>query len=59
MTGGDSAYGSFNPIDPYCGRPSKGAAVGSAEPQAQVQLLVSDTTGALRGPFGLGLTHKC
>lgn len=60
MSAGNSAHGSFNPIDPYCKRLPKGASPGTpAEPQAQVELLVSDGTGALRGPFPLDLTHAC
>ena len=59
MSEGNSAYGSFNPIDPYCASPAKGTAAATGEPQTEVQLLVADTTGALRGPFWLGLTRGC
>jgi hypothetical protein len=58
MSAGNSARGSFNPVHPYCGRGSSGSNA-QAEQQAQVELLVSDETGALRGPFELALTHKC
>ena len=57
MTAGNAAYGSFNPIQSYC--QSSSSSGKHADSQSEVELLVSDATGALRGPFELGLAHAC
>lgn len=56
----DFVSGSFDPIDPYCKNIAKGAKPGTlAEPQAQVEVVVTDSTGAEDGPFELDLTPAC
>jgi hypothetical protein len=60
MSAGNLALGSFDPIDPYCKHFPPGAKPGSyAEPQALVQVVVSDTTGAEDGPFTLNMKPAC
>ena len=60
MTTGYSAQGSLDPIDPYCKRLPPGAKPGTpAEPQAQVEVIVTETTGASDGPFVLDLATPC
>jgi hypothetical protein len=59
-----SAYndvgGSFDPSDPYCGGYPPGAKwPAKPEPQAMVQLIVTDSSGAQDGPFRLDVTPKC
>lgn len=52
--------GSIDTTDPYCKNLPTGAKPGTpAEPQALVQLVVSDTSGAEDGPFKLGYKGKC
>jgi hypothetical protein len=60
LVAGDSVQGSLDPIDPYCKRLIPGAKPGTpAEPQAQVSVIVQDSTGATDGPFTLDLTPIC
>lgn len=59
-----SAYyqvqGSFDLTDPYCRTLPKGAKPGTlAEPQAYVEFVVTDATGAQDGPFRLSLKPAC
>jgi hypothetical protein len=59
-----SAYyqvqGSFDLTDPYCKNLPKGAKPGTlAEPQAFVEYVVTDATGAQDGPFRLSLNPAC
>lgn len=52
--------GYIDTTDPFCGGVPKGAKSGTApEPQAVVQLVVSDVTGAEWGPFPLSLSPAC
>jgi len=54
------AEGSVDPIEPYCKYLPKGAKPGTpAVPQAIVQVIVTDNTGAQDGPFDLGLAKRC
>lgn len=54
------AEGSVDPVEPYCKYLPKGAKPGTpAVPQAIVQLIVTDNTGAEDGPFDLGLAKAC
>lgn len=54
------AEGSIDPIQPYCKHFASNAKVGAAAiPQAQVQLVVTDATGAEDGPFDLGPAKAC
>ncbi len=54
------AEGSVDPTEPYCKYLPKGAKPGTpAVPQAIVQLIVTDNTGAQDGPFDLGLAKRC
>jgi hypothetical protein len=56
----DFVTGSFDPIDQYCKNLPKNAKPGTlAEAQADVELVVSDNTGAEDGPFTLGLKPGC
>lgn len=60
LTAGYFADGSVDPVEPYCKHLPSGAAPGTpAIPQAFVQLIVTDDTGAQDGPFALGLTARC
>jgi hypothetical protein len=52
--------GSIDTTDPYCKNLPTGGKPGTpAEPQAFVQLVVTDTTGAEDGPFKLFYKGKC
>jgi hypothetical protein len=70
----DTVTGTFDLVDPYCasytkltkkvkkasGKGFKKVTVkGPIEPQAYVQLLVTDNTGAQNGPFRLARSTKC
>jgi hypothetical protein len=58
--GDHSVRGTFNPADPYCKRLPPGAKPGTlAEPQAQAQLVITDATGAERGPFAMVVRPSC
>jgi hypothetical protein len=60
MSAWNSAIGSFDPVDPYCGGVPAGAKAGTVpEPHALVQLVVSNTTGGQDGPFTLNLKPAC
>ncbi len=60
LTAGYFADGSVDPVDPYCKHLPSGAAPGTpAIPQAFVQLIVTDATGAQDGPVALGLRTGC
>jgi hypothetical protein len=65
MSAWNTAVGSFDPIDPYCGSSSASSAqtgakaATSAEPQAHVLLVVTDSTGADDGPFTLAIKNAC
>jgi hypothetical protein len=51
--------GTFDTTDPYCSfLPSKKPGT-KPTPQAMVQLVVSDSTGAQSGPFRLNITPAC
>lgn len=67
-TGGGSSYlpapdyaqGQFDPSEPYCaGVPPKSRPGTKPEPQAVVQLIITDTNGAQNGPFRLNLSPGC
>ncbi len=55
--------GTFDTTDPYCGtvatKATKGKKATKAEPQAVVDVIVSDVTGAEDGPFRLNLGPAC
>lgn len=56
----DVSEGSFDLTDPYCPYIPKGSPAGTKpQPQAVVELVVTDTTGAEDGPFRLPLGGKC
>jgi hypothetical protein len=60
MSAWNSAVGSFDPIDPYCGGVPAGSKAGTAaEPRAFVQLVVTNTTGGQDGPFALPIKPGC
>jgi len=60
MSSPNWAEGTFDTTDPYCPKVPKGSPAGTKpEPAAQVELVVSDTTGAEDGPFRLHLSGKC
>jgi hypothetical protein len=60
MLSGHTARGNFNPVDPYCKRlPPSGKPGAAAEPQAVVQLVITDATGAERGPFTMAMKPAC
>jgi len=61
ITADDVIGGDFDTTDPYCGGTiPAGSKKGTLpEPPALVQLMVSDTTGAEFGPFGLGMKRAC
>ena len=60
LSAGYIAQGSVDLVEPYCAFLPTGAAPGTpAVPQAFVQLLVTDSTGAQDGPFDLDLTAGC
>ncbi len=60
MSAGLFGEGSIDPIAPYCKHFAKGAKPGTAAiPQALVQLVVTDATGAEDGPFILGPAKAC
>jgi hypothetical protein len=59
-----SAYnhvqGTIDTTDPYCSNIPTGSPAGTLpEPQAMVQLVVSDTSGSQDGPFRLDLLPRC
>jgi hypothetical protein len=55
-----NVYGSFDLIEPYCKYIPSGSKPGTlATPQAVVQLIVTNTTGAQNGPFRLNLSKAC
>lgn len=57
---GDSVQGSFQLSEGYCAYYPKGAKAGTPTvPRATVNLLVTDTGGAIDGPFELTTTFKC
>jgi hypothetical protein len=52
--------GSVDLTDPFCANAPPGSKPGTVpEPQAVVQLIVTDATGAQDGPFRLPLQSKC
>lgn len=56
----DFAEGSVDPIQAYCKHlPAKARPGTPAVPQAVVQLVVTDSTGAEDGPFDLGPANRC
>jgi hypothetical protein len=56
----ENVEGTFDTTDPYCGTVPKGKhASAKSEPQALVELVVSDVTGAEDGPFKLNLSPAC
>jgi hypothetical protein len=56
----NTVEGSIDPIGSYCAYYPTGAKKGSLPvPQAQVELIVSNSTGAEDGPFPLGLKQAC
>jgi hypothetical protein len=56
----DYASGTIDTSDPYCAGIPPGSPAGTkAEPQAIVQLVVTDATGAQDGPFRLELAPAC
>jgi cell division septation protein DedD len=60
MWGGHTVRGTFSPVDPYCKRlPPGGKPGASAEPQAVVKLVITDATGAQRGPFTMVMKPSC
>jgi hypothetical protein len=60
MSAPDYAQGSFDPAYPYCANVPSGSPAGTKPlPQAMVQLVVTDTTGAQDGPFRLSLPRAC
>jgi hypothetical protein len=55
-----NVHGSIDLIEPYCKYLPTGAKPGTvAAPQAVVDLIVTNTTGAENGPFRLDLTPAC
>ena len=58
VSAGQWIEGTFDTTDPFCGKPAKNAK-SVAEPQALVQLVVTDVTGAQWGPFRLSLKPAC
>jgi hypothetical protein len=60
MSAWNYAVGQIDLTDPYCANLPKGAPAGTApEPQALVQVIVTDITGAQDGPFRLGRAPAC
>jgi hypothetical protein len=60
MGAGSSAVGSLELADPYCKNLPAHAKPGTfAQPQAVVQLVVTDTSGAQDGPFRLSPSSTC
>jgi hypothetical protein len=60
ITAYDWIQGYIDTTDPFCGGVPKGAKSGTAAaPQAVVQLIVSDVTGAEWGPFPLSRSPAC
>lgn len=54
------AEGSIDLADPFCSNVPPGSAPGALpEPQAVVQLVVTDTSGVAAGPFRLPLNARC
>src|SRR6516165_7482909 len=57
---GEYITGNFDLTDPYCANIAPGSPPGTRpEPQAFVQLIVTDNSGAQNGPFTLGLSPAC
>ncbi len=57
---GDYVEGSVNLDEPYCSYLPEGAKPGTAAvPQAEIELVVTDSTGAEDGPFELDLPKGC
>jgi hypothetical protein len=57
---GHTVKGTFSLSDPYCPSIPVGSPPGTDPlPQAMVQLVVTDTTGAESGPFRLNLNQTC
>jgi hypothetical protein len=60
LTAGFSASGAVDLIAPYCkSLPAKAKPGTRAIPRAIVQLIVTDATGAMDGPFPLGMSRRC
>jgi hypothetical protein len=60
LSAGVITEGSVDPVEPYCkSLPAKAKPGTPAIPQAIVQLVVTDTTGAEDGPFDLGPAKAC
>ncbi len=60
LSAGNFAEGSVDLVAPYCKYLPSDAAPGTpAVPQANVQLVVTDNTGAQDGPFDLSLAKSC
>jgi hypothetical protein len=57
---GDYVQGDVNLDEPYCAYLPEGAKPGTAAvPQAEIELVVTDSSGALDGPFELELPKGC
>jgi hypothetical protein len=60
LTADFSASGAVDLIAPYCkSLPAKAKPGTPAIPRAIVQLIVTDATGAMDGPFQLGISRRC
>jgi hypothetical protein len=60
MAAGHFAVGTFDTSDPYCPSIPTGSPPGTNPlPQAIVQLVVTDVTGAQNGPFRMRLDRSC
>jgi hypothetical protein len=56
----DTIQGQLDPVDPYCAHVPPGSRKGAQpEPQAVVELVITDTNGAENGPFRLNLSPGC
>jgi hypothetical protein len=56
----DTIQGQFDPVDPYCATVPPGSPKNAKpEPQAVVELVITDTNGAENGPFRLNLSPAC
>jgi hypothetical protein len=57
---GNTIQGSVDLIQAYCkALPAKAKPGTAAIPRANIQLVVTDNTGAQDGPFDLGLNRRC